>query len=129
MTVPTPLCDSDTLFIVVAAGNPPVAVVDGVTVPEDTTNVTIDVVGNDTDPDNNIDPGTVTVLSGPTSGGTGVPNGTGGILYNPPLNFNGPDTIVYQICDSTGLCGNDTVFINVTPVADPPVAMGVTGGA
>ncbi|MDD5264857.1 MAG: Ig-like domain-containing protein, partial [Candidatus Bipolaricaulis sp.] len=42
--------------------------------------------------------------------------------YTPALNYNGPDTFTYRVCDTTGLCDTATVTINVTPQPDPPVA-------
>jgi gliding motility-associated-like protein len=101
---------------------PPVARADYITVPEDTTNCLINVLSNDFDPDG--DPLTVSIVSGPVSGGTAVVVTGNFVNYNPPLNFNGNDYFIYRICDNgiPSLCDIDTVFITVTPVNDPPVA-------
>jgi hypothetical protein len=99
-----------------AVNDPPVANDDSATTPLDTP-VTIDVVANDTDPDGNLDPTSVTVQSGPSSG-IAVPNGDGTITYTPALGISGPDSFVYQVCDTGLLC--DTATVNVTVEATPP---------
>ena len=115
-----PLCDNDTIFITVTAVNDaPVAVVDPLTTNEDEA-VTIDVQSNDSDIEGDVL--TTTILSGPSNGST-VINNTDSITYTPSSNFNGLDTIVYQICDGGPLCDNDTIFITVTAVNDAPVAV------
>ena len=89
----------------------------------DTTNedtpVTICVPVNDTDPDGNLDITTVTVTAQPSNGTvTSVDPLTGCITYTPDPNYNGPDTLVYQICDALGLCDTAIVYIEVLPVPD-----------
>jgi hypothetical protein len=100
---------------------PPVAVDDAVSTDEDVA-VTFSVVGNDTDPDGNLDPATAVATSSPTNG-TLVDNGSGSFTYTPNLNYNGPDSFTYQVCDTDGVCDNATVLITVVPVNDPPVCV------
>ena len=115
------LCDSiDVPITVTPVNDKPLAVDDALTLNEDTSNVVIDVQNNDSDPEN--DPLTTSIVTPPTSGGTATPNGTGGITYTPPSDFNGPDTLTYKVCDSGGLCDTAQVILNITPVNDPPVA-------
>jgi uncharacterized repeat protein (TIGR01451 family) len=117
----TALCDTATVAISVSpVADPPSATDDGVSTNEGVT-ATFDLAGNDTDPDGNLDPATLTILGGPAHG-TAVDNGDGTIDYTPAPNYAGPDTITYQICDTTGLCDTATVTITVDPVNDPPVA-------
>ena len=115
------LCDTAVVTITVNPVNdPPVANPDNVTTPEDVP-VVINVPGNDTDVDGNLDLTTVTVTVPPTNGTTNVDPVTGEITYVPNPNFNGTDVFTYNICDSLGLCSTTTVTVNVTPVNDPPV--------
>lgn len=84
--------------------------------------MTINATVSDSDVDNNLDPSTATVVSGP-SNGTVVNNNDGTFTYTPDENFNGTDSFVYQVCDTDGLCDTAEVIVNVTPVNDPPVAV------
>lgn len=100
---------------------PPVANADIVAVNEDVKDFLINVLSNDTDPNNNAL--TVTFVDPPISGGTAVLTGNT-VIYNPPANFNGNDYFTYQVCDNgvPSLCDADTVFITVAPVNDAPLA-------
>ncbi len=44
------------------------------------------------------------------------------VRYTPDPDYNGEDTFTYEACDPDGACEWATVFITVTPVADPPDA-------
>ena len=87
---------------------------------DENTSVTISVLDNDTDPDN--DALTVTDV---TNGqyGTVVINNDNTITYTPNENFSGSDTFSYTVSDGNG--GEDTanVTIGVKPVQDTPVAV------
>jgi len=80
----------------------------------------IPVLVNDSDCDNNIDPSSLSVISGPSHGAASVFFNTGNIVYMPALNYNGPDTLRYRICDSDNQCDSAFVFITVVPMNDPP---------
>ena len=121
------LCDTATVTITVDPINDnPVAVDDPTTTDEDMP-VVIDVTANDTDIDGNIDPTSVSIVSGPTNGTVKVDPITGEVTYTPNPNFNGMDTLVYQVCDDgTPLpvaCSQAMVILTVDPVEDPPVAV------
>ena len=92
---------------------------------EDTT-VTIDVLGNDTDIDDGLDPASVTVTGDPGNGTTGV-NPDGSIDYTPDAGWSGSDSFTYEVCDFTGLCDSATVDITVSAVNDPPDAQDDAG--
>jgi hypothetical protein len=115
-------CDTATVTVEVnPVDDPPVAGDDTTTVPEDGS-IAINVPGNDTDPDGDLDITSVSIVSQPPNGTVSVDPITGEITYEPDENFNGQDTFTYEICDSQGLCDTATVTVNVTPVDDPPVA-------
>ena len=98
----------------------PDAVDDSVTTDEDMP-VTFDVAANDTDVDNNLDPASVTVTSGPSN--AIVNHGDGTMTYTPAPDVNGGDSFTYDICDLGGLCDTATVTIIINPVNDAPVAL------
>jgi CshA-type fibril repeat protein len=113
--------------------DPPVAVDDYNTIPEDT-QATGNVLTNDTDPEN--DPLIVTQF---TVGGTTYPAGTTAIItgvgtivinsngtytFTPLPNYNGTvPPVDYTISDGNGGTDVGTLYITVTPVNDPPVAV------
>jgi len=110
---------------VTPVNNPPVANDDSATTPPNAP-VTVDVVTNDTDVDDNLDPTTATITVAATSG-TAVSNLDGTITYTPNLGFSGPDTFDYQVCDTgdDGLGTNalcDTATVTISVVNNAPVA-------
>jgi hypothetical protein len=95
---------------------------------EDTTGIDIDVLANDTDADLPNDSLVTTNITVQPVNGTASINPNGTINYVPDPNFNGLDSLQYVVCD-TALpvqCDTAWVFINVTPVSDPPVAVNDT---
>ncbi len=57
----------------------------------------IDVLVNDTDPNNDIDSASLTVISNPKNGDVIIDNNK--ITYLPNGTFTGNDTLIYEICD------------------------------
>ena len=115
-------CDTATVDITVNDVNePPVADNDSDSVDEDSS-VTVDVLGNDTDADDGLDPSSVTVTGGPTNGPTSV-NPDGSIDYTPDPDFFGSDSFTYEVCDFAGDCDTATVDITVNSVNDGPDAV------
>ena len=104
-----------------SVNDPPVADDDSDSVDEDAGPVTVDVIGNDSDIDDGLDPASVTVTSGPSNGSTSV-NPDGSIDYTPDPHFNGSDSFTYEVCDFAGDCDTATVDITVNPMNDPPTA-------
>jgi CshA-type fibril repeat protein len=106
-----------TTFVWTVTNPAPVAVDDTATTAEDTP-VTIGVLANDSDPDGDV----LTVTSASAANGTVSINPDGTITYTPDANFNGTDTITYQISDGNGGIATATVTVTVTPANDAPVA-------
>lgn len=98
---------------------PPLALNDQANTPSGS-NIVLNVLANDTDP--NDDPLTVSILSGPAFG-TAFVDTSGNIIYTPDGNFNGRDTIYYQVCDNftPPLC--DSAYIVITVTNAPPNAV------
>jgi VCBS repeat-containing protein len=98
----------------------PVANPSTATTPEETP-VTLNVLGNDSDPDGD----TLTVTGAtvdPAKGSVSInPDGT--LAFNPAPNFNGPVEITYTISDGKGGSATSTVTVNVTPANDAPLAV------
>ena len=102
-----------------AANMPPVATNDTVATPEDTT-VTVDVLANDSDPDN--DPLSVLSVSDPASGSTTL-NANGTITYTPDAGFVGIDTFTYAVSDGDL---TDTATVTVAVSEPNPTQPAVT---
>lgn len=100
--------------------DPPDAINDSVTTNEDAP-ITINVLGNDGDPDGD----TVTIVAGsastPTNGTAVISSGK--ILYTPNSNYFGSDSFTYKITDGNGNFDTATVNISVASVVDPPIAV------
>lgn len=115
------LCD--TAIVVISIPNsdlPPVAVNDTVALPEDGA-ISINILFNDFD--FNFDPLTPTIVTPPQNGNASLATDNK-LDYTPVLNYNGPDSMQYAICDTTmptPLCDTAWVHIDVTPVQDNPL--------
>jgi hypothetical protein len=100
--------------------NLPIAVSDTETVLEDAATTSINVVGNDTDADEDS-----LVLASVTTAGSGIvsvnSNGVS-VDYTPALNFNGSEIITYTVSDGTDTA-TGTLTVDVTAVNDAPVAI------
>jgi hypothetical protein len=112
-----------TVFMEVTAINdPPVAVPDGVSVPEDSSDVFIAVLSNDHLGPDVGETLVVESVSRGSSGGQVRVEGKG-IFYTAPPNFFGQESFEYLVNDGNG--GQATAVVNVTVVndrADSPVA-------
>ncbi|MFC1975980.1 Ig-like domain-containing protein, partial [Chloroflexota bacterium] len=93
----------------IAQNNPPVANDDSISVDKNNV-VTINVLGNDSDPDN--DSLTIDSLGAPVAGGSVVDNGDGTVTFTPTNNYVGNDRFTYTISDGNG--GTDTATVVVT---------------
>jgi len=106
--------DSGTLYYeeafiitVTNVNDPPVAVDDSATTPQDTP-VTIHVLNNDFD----VDGDTLTVDSATNGTYGSVTNNGSDVAYTPAPGFNGTDSFTYTISDGNG--GTDTATVTVT---------------
>jgi uncharacterized repeat protein (TIGR01451 family) len=119
------ICDTATITVTVPAPTqqPPVVNDDRASTNPNTP-VVINVLDNDTDPNNNLNPTNVTIVTPPTNGTVSVNPVTGQITYTPNPGFNsGTDTFEYQVCDTTGQCDRATVTVSIPVTAtNPPVA-------
>lgn len=98
----------------------PVAVNDLSTTLEDTP-ATVNVAVNDTDPQNNLKPLSVTITAQPRNGTASVQATDGFIVYTPSQNFAGNDSLQYTICDSDNYCSDGWLKIIVNAVNDAPI--------
>ena len=110
----------------------PIADTDSTTTAEDTAKDLIDVLGGDVAGPSNESTQTLTVTidTAPSHGSASV-NLDGTIKYTPAADFNGADSLIYQVCDNgttdgvaDSLCDTATLSITVTSVNDVPVVAG-----
>ncbi|MDZ7267823.1 MAG: tandem-95 repeat protein [candidate division KSB1 bacterium] len=106
-----------------APGNQaPVANDDAAVTPEDQA-VTIAVIGNDSDRDGALDPGSVAIVVAPGHGTAEVLAGSGEIRYTPAENYFGEDHFTYTVRDDQGAVSNAAqVVVTITAVNDAPQA-------
>ncbi|WP_022970508.1 Ig-like domain-containing protein, partial [Arenimonas oryziterrae] len=105
-------CDQATVNVGVL-NSAPLAVDDTVTVVESSVGNAINVLANDSDPEN--DPLTITPASGTTANGGSYSCTATGCTYTPLTGYTGPDSFDYEICDPNGSCDTATVNITVQP--------------
>ena len=112
---------------VTAINDPPVANPDVVTITENTTNNTINVLTNDTTGPDTGETLTVTSVGTPSQGGT-VTVGSGGlsIVYSPKAGFKGTETVTYVLSDGRGGTATGTVTVTVVQANPPPTAVNDT---
>ena len=102
---------------VLPVNDAPVALDDEIKTLEDVI-VTVDVLANDTDPDED-----TLYLESVSSGSHGTTAVTGKtVTYLPDANYNGNDRFTYVIADAAGETATATVNVTVLPVNDAPVA-------
>ena len=83
------------------------------------------VLPNSFDIDGNLNPNSFILTDNPKNGTmTMSPNGT--YTYTPKPNFNGVDSVHYQVCDFSGLCTQATIIFTVNPVNDAPTLSNAT---
>lgn len=81
----------------------------------------IDVLANDSDPNNDLDSSTLTIIQQPNNGNVILDNNK--ITYLPNGTFEGNDTLTYEICDQTSgtpLCSQAQVIVTILPVTFNP---------
>jgi uncharacterized repeat protein (TIGR01451 family) len=107
------LCATDTLFINVLLGNrAPITQTDFAEIDLGKTAIMIPVQSNDSDPNGSGDTLKTSIITAPKHGTAQVMHNDS-ISYSPMEGYEGKDTIVYEVCDTSLLCTADTVFITV----------------
>ncbi len=103
-----------TVTITVLANQAPVAANDTFSVARNSTGNILNVTANDSDPDDNLDPATVQIVTPPNKGGSVSVNPDGTVSYTPKLNFRGSENFRYRVSDTAGATSNAaTVKVNV----------------
>ncbi len=126
----TNACTGDTVFITVNPLNDAVTIDnDNKMTPEDTPVSASIIDSNDFDTDTTTLVVNTTPVFGPLNGGFSIDN-AGNYTYTPDSGFNGTDMVVLEVCDSgnplPASCQNDTLFLIVNAVNDPPVMINET---
>lgn len=80
--------------------------------------VTIDVLGNDSDPEGDA----ISIVSATQGTGGSVVIANGELVYTPTLGFVGPDSFTYVMTDGNGGTSEGTVNVTVSQTAQAPVA-------
>src|SRR5690606_6511241 len=96
----------------------PIVVSDMASTLEDNS-VIIDVLSNDSDIDGDV----LEVTSASADHGTISINPDGNLSYTPEANFNGTDTITYEVSDGQGGTATASVSVTVNPENDAPVVI------
>ena len=88
--------------------------------------VVIDVLDNDTDPEGQLVPGSVTIVQPPSGGTTSINAATGEITYTPNPTFSGQDSLTYTVSDAENLVSNiATILIDVDQPVPPVLVLDV----
>ena len=107
-----------TISIQVTAVNDPPKAFDDVLATDEDTAAEINLLGNDTDPDNDVL--TLAIIQNPANGSVTLLSG-GSCRYVPSANFSGTDLFTYRVSDSSA-SSTASVRVTVSPVNDSPVA-------
>ena len=116
----TSLCTTATITIDVKATNRPPVANDDIDSTIPGFDIGIDVAGNDTDPDGNLDPTSISILTNATHGTASKLDTF--VHYVPDNTYVGSDSFTYQICDKDGLCASASVTVVIESPGTPPVA-------
>ncbi|WP_157897860.1 Ig-like domain-containing protein [Mycolicibacterium rutilum] len=89
---------------------------------DEDTQVTGNVLTNDTDPDGKATIQSASVVTGPANGTLTFNPQTGAFTYTPNANYHGTDSFTYTISDGAVTSDTATVTITINAVNDAPVA-------
>ena len=124
-TVQTPLGGTATASVTITvtpSPDAPLLVADTISVAEDTGQINLAVLNNDTVPEGESGPLVITSVETPSAGGT-VSNTSTALLYTPAANFSGTETISYTVTAPHGGTAIGSVTITVTPEPDTPILL------
>jgi len=76
--------------------------------------IALDVLENDSDPNDNLDASTLRIVVQPENGTAEVDETRVEITYSPGTDFVGSDSLEYEICDETNLCDRAIVELVVS---------------
>lgn len=129
---PTPVATSSVpVTITVLPVNDSPRLTDDVATTDEDVQLSICVLGNDSDVDGLLVPASVVVVNAPQHGSTVVDPATGAITYKPALNYNGMDSFTYSVTDDgaplPALTSTATVTLQVKPINDTPVVAADSG--
>ncbi len=111
--------DSGTMTVTVTpVPDPPVANDDTISLPEDSVDTPLDLLGNDVDVDG--DTLTVTAVTGAVNG-TLTEQSPGVWTYTPDADWNGTESLGYDVSDGNGGTDTATATLTVAAVNDAPV--------
>ncbi len=86
--------------------------------------VTINLLSIISDPNNNLDPASLTILEQPISGAVATIDASYNLIIDyTGVTFNGTDWVVIQACDLGGECATNQINIEVDLVSDPPISV------
>lgn len=109
-------CSTGSFLATVPGKNPPVAKDDTLTVQQGQTGA-VNVLANDSAADNPIDASSLSIVANPSRGQAAIGTDHSTISYTPTDGFSGSDSVIYRICDTTGLCAQAKLGITVTATA------------
>jgi hypothetical protein len=108
---------SATAMATTASNLAPLASADTTSV-EENSQVIINVLANDSDPDGDA----LSVISTTQGSNGSVSHNAGSVIYTPHAGFIGNDSFSYQVDDGFGGTASATVYVTVTPQNHPPLA-------
>ncbi|OHX64239.1 hypothetical protein NH26_21800 [Flammeovirga pacifica] len=116
-------CDTANIVIQYSNTNVPPIAVENYAIP-----LTQDVIDNGipistlgVDPDNNLNPTSITITSTPDPD-LNITTDGGSINVNPTSTWIGSETVSFQICDTEGLCDQGSIVINRAEINEQIVA-------
>ena len=113
--------------VTITVNNAPPSITPPTVIPAaNTLTVTIDLSGLITDPNNNIDLSSLTVVSQPISGATASIDAAGNVTIDyTGITFTGQDMFDVMVCDLSGACTTQTITIDNVNVGleNPPISV------
>ncbi len=114
------LCDVATVTVTIGGTNHTPVAVEDETATAAEESVVIDVLGNDSDPDEDVL--TIALVEDPAHGTATIEDNE--VVYTPDADFTGTEVFFYTVCDADNACATAYVIVEVTPGANtPPTAI------